>query len=178
MTSRSQDLGKALRYRRHDAAVVSLEGRPCAAAYRDPSWATGWSRGDDRLRCRRRRNVVAQLSGRFGLVELVVGWAAAELPTRQALALLRRPPAEPDVSLSAHRALQCSDPLGAWVPRPRRPMRRQHPMSAIKTAVPETGSRPLPGYNADAEARLAGSTEQARSPRARPRRSRCLATQR
>jgi hypothetical protein len=37
MTSTSQDLRKALRYLRHDAAVVSLEGRPCAAAYRDPS---------------------------------------------------------------------------------------------------------------------------------------------
>jgi len=58
---------------------------------------------------------VQDASERFGLVELVVGWAAAELPTRQALALLRRPPAEPDVSLSAHPALQCPDPFGAGV---------------------------------------------------------------
>ena len=50
--------------------------------------------------------------------------------------------------------------------------------TSIASAEPETSSRPLPGYNADAEACLAGSTEQARSPRARPRRSRCLATQR
>ena len=35
---------------------------------------------------------VQDASERFGLVELVVGWAAAELPTRQALALCDGPP--------------------------------------------------------------------------------------
>jgi len=72
----SEDLRKALRYLRHDAAAVSLEGRRCAAASSDPSqWSTGRSGGNDQLRRRWWREVGAmntrtgnRISGMLGML--------------------------------------------------------------------------------------------------------------